>query len=173
MASYVTNWTQPAKHKFILPLTMPQATSTYTIGRVYLEEVEIPENCTVYGIQFYCYATAAGNVTVGLYSQASEGVADNGVLLASSASTAVPGINQQVLVAFASATAVTAGRYFLAIEFSDNTNTCGKPNSITLCANICYYDRGGGYGALTNPCPVTTTLNSSATFPCIALKLSV
>lgn len=138
------------------------ATATATAGRVYMALVEIPFPVVVDGIQNYNYATVAGNVTVGLYKAIVEDDPTGAVLIASSASTAMAGANAVQFIAFTSAVYLTPGRYYLAAEYSDGTATFGSSAiSAPLIQNsLAYYNRGGGYGALTDPCPAITLLTA-------------
>lgn len=133
-----------------------------TVGRVYMCEFEVTENMIVDAIAFYNHATIAGNVTVGIYGPiVTEETPLNSPLLVESASTAHAGANAVQIISITE-TSLKIGRYYVAAEFSDGTATFGRLNIYPIVNGWTgYYDRGGGYGALTDPCPATTTPTSS------------
>lgn len=145
-------------------------TQTTTAGTVYLALVEIPTACVVDGIQILNFATIAGNITVGLYKVVTEDDATNSILVAESASTALAGANLPQFIAFSSAIALSAGRYYTAIELSDATHTLGGGSltGVLMVTHNQSYARGGGYGALTNPCPAVT---NTVAFKCGLLRV--
>jgi hypothetical protein len=145
------------------------ATTVYTAGRVYMSRIELLKGQSVSKITFYNWATIAGNITVGIYAEGSSGTPVAGAVLAQSASTAHAGANGRQTITFASAVFLNAGAYYLAFETSDATATIGRNPSQDFGGTLSYYyDRGGGYGALTDPCPA-----SAATFGNIPTMLLV
>ena len=135
-----------------------QSTSgTLTAGRVHLNHFEVNYPVIVDAIAFYNFATVAGNITVGIYGPIpTEETCLNAPVLVQSASTAMAGANQRQVISL-TPTTLRPGRYYVAFETSDATATFGTGTSAgTIIEWIQYYDRGGGYGALTDPCPAVT-----------------
>lgn len=134
------------------------ATANPTAGRVYLLLFEVLTPCIVDRITISNGGTVAGNVTAGIYGPIStEETCNNSAVLVQSASTALSGTNagQDITI---TDTVLNPGRYYVAVEFSDATHLYGRNNNqnvVTGSGQI--YDRGGGYGALTNPCPAPTS----------------
>lgn len=145
------------------------ATSTYTAGRVYIMPFEIPNQCVVTGVDFGNAATIAGNITVGIYSEVTKDTPAGGTLLGSSASTAHANANNGQTINFANPIVLGAGVYYIAFEVSDATATIYKSQTVWLITpNSFVYDRGGGYGTLTDPCPAVSLSTSQ---PFIALNV--
>lgn len=157
MTTGVGNWTQPGKHRFLTPITYGPASATFTMtaGRVYLAEFQIPQATTVDRIGWYNFATVAGNVTVGIYGPLATEDTPQGAPLAVSVEVAMNGASA-AQVATITTTTLQAGRYYVALEVSDVTATIGRVNATQpFTPTNFYYDRGGGYGALTDPCPAS------------------
>ena len=136
-----------------------------TAGRVILHLVEVSSSCIVDAVIIVNAATVAGNVTIGLYGQVPL-TTDSCVgipLIAESASTAQSGASTAQIISFTSSTYIGAGKYYIAVEYSDATATYMRnSNQVQVPGWIQYYDRAGGYGALTNPCPVIVETGSSS-----------
>lgn len=135
---------------------------TPTAGRVYLNEFEVTTPVAVDGISIVNVATAAGSVTVGVYGPiATEETCNAAVVVANSASTAQSGtatVGSPQFIAFTGTVSLSPGRYYMASEFSDNTATFLRYTTfVQVTGWTQYYDRSGGYGALTTPCPSPTT----------------
>jgi hypothetical protein len=166
MGVRLSNQAPAAQHRWIKPYPVYGAVGTTAIavaGRVYLSAFEISEATIVDGIQISNFATVAGNVTVGIYKMIAEETTLNAVLIIESASTAQAGVSTGQLIPI-TATSLSIGRYYLAVEYSDATATYGKINVSTVVKQWSqYYDRAGGYGALTNPCPATTDAGALTT----------
>lgn len=163
--------------RLILPKhwSIPSTDATSVIGDVYLLQVDVPVDCTVDGIYVpKGSGTVAGNCIVGIYGPVARATDDpaNAAVRAQSSSTPMSGgTSSPQLVAFSQDIALTAGKYYIAVEF--DAAAAGKFLRMTqaLYANgIMYrYSRGGGYGALTDPCPATT--ESSTNQPGISLRV--
>jgi hypothetical protein len=147
--------------------------ATPTAGRVYLNEFEVLQETTVEGMIIDNVATVAGNVTVGIYGPiATEETCNAAPLKATSASTAQSGTSVPQYIAFTAASKLAPGRYYMACEFSDATATFLRYTTfVQVTGWTQYYDRGGGYGALTDPCPAPT--DSQATAPGMYLRCVV
>lgn len=141
------------------------------VGRVYMQEFEVTESVIIDGILIHNYAVVAGNVTVGIYRLVTEESSTNADLVVECASTALAGTNIAQLIPLAQ-TQLTPARYYAAVEYSDVTHTYGKFNNGCMVREwIMYYDRAGGYGALTNPCPAGAS--GSSTIPTMLVRCVV
>lgn len=150
---------------------VPAATSqTFTVGRVLLMEFVVEKNCRVDQIVYVSGGTAAGSATVGIYGPIStRETPDGAALLVESSSTAQSGTNTPQPISITETTLVP-GLYYVALEGSDATGTYMRNTNQTQVTGFgAYYDRGGGYGALTNPCPATTATGSA--LPGIKLRI--
>jgi len=162
----------PEQRRWIKPYIWGGVFSaTLTAGRVMLTEVEITELQVIDGINFYNYATIAGNAIVGIYGPiVTEDTCAGAPLLAQSASTALVNANTMQFIPFASVVTAPPGRYYLAFEASDATYTVGCQSVTGTVATFTQkYDRGGGYGALTDPCPAVTI--NTASIPNVILRV--
>ena len=146
--------------------TVAQTSSTYTAGRVYLIQIEIPQPVLASGI-IISNISPAGNAIVGIYPEGSTNTPAAAAVKVQSADTALSGSNQPQEIAI-TPTVLSPGTYYIAVEFSDNTATVQRfPAVYVLPGQSFYYDRGGGYGTLTSPCPAVTA--STATIPGVIL----
>lgn len=132
---------------------------TATAGRVYVLLFGVPNpGCSVDQIIFTTNATAAGNVTAGIYRIAAEDTPDDATLIVQSASTAVSGANAAQPISL-TATYLAPGRYYMALEFSDGTNTFNRnasaPQGTGFAAR---FDQV--YGTLPSTVPTTTADNA-------------
>jgi len=138
-----------------------------TAGRVYLIPIDIPWPVTIDRIIYQVGTTSAGNVRVGIYREGP--TADSptgGVLVVESASVAQSTANYLQLATVAD-TVLTPGQYFVGIQGDDVTGTLQK-SSTGVGAAAFTYDRAGGYGAFTNPCP---TASAGVNVPYFALRV--
>lgn len=131
-------------------------------GRVYLEEFEVERDTVADGIVLQNAATVAGNARVGIYGKVvTEDTCLDAPLKVESADTALSGTNAPQIITF-TPTKLKKGRYYMAIQFSDVTHTfLRQGNSTQVVGWGQYYDRGGGYGAFTTPCPAVTNTGSN------------
>jgi hypothetical protein len=166
MGVFLNNKTLAAVRRWIKPYMWSHVVSTSTnstAGRVRLSEFEITEPTAIDGILIYNFATVAGNVRVGIYgSIPTEETAVNSSLVVESADTVLSGTTRGQFIDLAQTTLPT-GRYYLACQFSDVThtfaqNTNANPSVISGWSQT--YDRVGGYGAFTNPCPAVSALTT-------------
>jgi hypothetical protein len=132
------------------------ATTNPTEGRVYLLPYIVPFQHTVELIG-YVAGAVAGNCIVGIYADDGDTPA-GGALIVESASVAIPAVANHMKELAIADTQLAAALYWLAIEFDDDSSAFRDiPAQLvdgTLVAY--YYDRAGGYGALTDPCPAVT-----------------
>lgn len=150
----------PVFRSWLMPFQWASSstTTTGTAGRVYAASFDVPISLSLDGVMIYNYATVAGNIRVGIYKSSTKDVIDGADLIMDSADTALAGTNQKQFIPFSSSIKLSPGQYWIAFELSDVTHTFGQStiNITTNEENLRQYDRGGGYGALTNPCPVTS-----------------
>ena len=99
----------------MISATSPGVSTIAASTNTYVAEVYVPNYVKLNGVAIYNYATAGGNVTIYL-------LANNGVSIANSTSTAVSGTStyQRVACSFA---ALPPGTYYIAAQFSSATNT--------------------------------------------------
>jgi hypothetical protein len=125
-------------------------------GRVLGSEFQPLGPCNAAGIAYEVGSVSNGNVRVGIYGPATapEEMAGTAVI-AESADTAQGSINTGQTVLFATPVSLAPGSlYYAAIEFSSATGTFLRiVTSVSVTGFLPYYDRSGGYGALTNPAP--------------------
>lgn len=156
--------TSTIPYKTILPTRLwgisNGASANGTAGRVYLQRVEVPEQRIINGISFVNWNPTNGNVYVGIYPDIGTGTPVGATLLVSSASTAVSGTVDTGQTVSIADTTLTAGSYYVAIQFSGTTNELLFHNNKAVYIDLTtgfYYDRAGGYGAFTTPCPASTS----------------
>ncbi len=146
--------------------------ATYTAGTVYLEQIEVRTDSFVDAIVISNAATIAGNITVGVYGPVALATEDPSaaVMIVESASTAHSGANMSQAVTFTE-TFLPKGKYYLAFEASDATATVNRHANVRQVTGWTgTYARGGGYGALTNPCPTYT--ETASNMPGMLLRAS-
>lgn len=126
-------------------------------GRVYLKKFEVPFDLEVDAVVTVNGDSVAGSMTVGIYGPVvTEETCLNAPLAVESASTAISGTTAPQTITF-NTTRLRAGRYYVALEYSDTTSRYLRHAQQTMTTGWTqFYDRGGGYGALTNPCPAVT-----------------
>lgn len=131
-------------------------------GTVYLNLFEVPFDVTVDAINIVNGDSVAGNVIVGVYGPIpTEETPLDAVVAVESASTALSGVNGPQTISL-TPTVLRTGRYYLASEYSDTTTRYFRNgNQIQVTGWSFTYARGGGYGALTNPCPAPTESGSA------------
>jgi len=134
------------------------STEVVATARVYVNPIVVPVDLYVDAVIIHLGDPVAGNVIVGIYADNTD-TPVGGAVIIESASTAKTGTNRQMEVAITE-TLLTKGLYWLAIE-SDEATTILQKSSGYWCAGGTLkshtYERAGGYGALTDPCPATTT----------------
>lgn len=137
---------------------------TFTAGRVLLLQFTVPIPVLADALTYVVGGTSNGNVTGGIIRPVSPFAdsADAGVVVAESASTAQGTINDHQVLAFTAAVWLAPGTYYAALEGSSATGTYMRVGNQRQAPGLgAFYDRAGGYGALTTPTP-TTTDNGSA-----------
>jgi hypothetical protein len=132
------------------------SSQTATAGRVYVSLIEVTVRSVVDRISWTNGATVAGNVRVGIYGPlVTEETCLGASLIVESASTAQAGVN--VVQSITISATLEPGRYYIAWQSDDNTATFMRSTGNNyLTGSVQIYDRGGGYGAFTTPCPAVT-----------------
>lgn len=140
-----------------------------TAGRVLLALFEVDRDCTVDAIVINNGASVAGNVVVGIYGPIpTEETCAGAAVKVQSASTALSGTSQPQTISI-TATKLKKGRYYVAVEYENAGHTFFRQTNTTQVAGWTqYYDRAGGYGALTDPCPAVT--NSATDMPGVRVR---
>lgn len=131
---------------------------TFTAARVRLAMFDLgpaADPIVVDGVTYIVGDVSAGEVTAGVYGPVSlTADAPDGssvIVESSSVAQAAPGTLQHVSF---SPTSLRPGVYYVALEGSDATGTYLRQSNQRQAPGITgYYDRAGGYGALTSPCP--------------------
>lgn len=134
----------------------------FTAGRVLLSEFELQDDAFIEGVTYIVGGTSNGNVRVGIYGPiTTEETALDAPLLVESASTAQGSINTSQSISLTK-TKAKAGRYYVALQGDSGTGTYQRNTNQTQVTGWGqYYDRGGGYGAFTTPCPAVTNTGSA------------
>lgn len=144
-----------------LAVQVPVDTSyTMATARVYLMPIQVLFPSTVDRICVIYSGTRAGNMRVGIYTDAGDSPFD-GDLVVESASIAKSGTwrHQEFTIA---ATFLEPGLYWVAIQSDEATTVLlwlDGVGTVPVAHQPYYYDRGGGYGAMTDPCPAVTAIN--------------
>lgn len=151
------------ERRYILPyVNFPTASSFSPVaGRVYLELLyDIISPVAIDQISVVNGSAIAGSITVGIYGPlVTEDTCAGSPLIATSTSTAQSGTTKQQDIPIVQ-TNLNTGRYYVAIEYSSTSakfvGTPALPLNISAFAQ--FYDRSGGYGTLTDPCPTITSI---------------
>lgn len=136
---------------------------TFTVGRVLLVQFTAPDFCQVDGLSYVVGTTAAGNVIGGIVGPIGQTADDavGGVVVAQSASTAQGATSGAQMLTW-TAVWLRPGIYYAALEGSDATGTYMRQSNAMQATGLgVFYDRSGGYGALTDPTPATTGTGSA------------
>lgn len=143
-------------HRWIQPYNTGIALSNQVAiaGKVYLLLFEINQPTIANGIVIQNAGIIAGSVTVGIYGPIiTEETCTGTPVKIQSVSTILTGINSPQIITF-NPTKLNSGRYYMAVEYSDNIHTyISLPNTKQVEGWVQYYDRSGGYGSLIGPCP--------------------
>jgi hypothetical protein len=124
-------------------------------GRVYLCPIDIAWPVIVDRIIYKIGAATNGNLRAGIYRQgATPDSPAGGVLMVESASIAA-GVAFALQAITIVDTLLIPGQYFVALQWDNNVSTFEEIYDESL-AYVFYYNRGGGYGAFTSPCPAIT-----------------
>jgi hypothetical protein len=139
-------------------------TQTGTVGRVHLCPIIVPYLMTfdTIGCVISTKGGADTTVTMGIYPSSSD--APDGTAPLLSVTMPADGASTGFEEVAISDLQLSAGEYFVALETADTViifNRYSTAAGTAVVTNVkyltgCYYDRSGGYGALTNPCPATT-----------------
>lgn len=157
--------TNPAVIRWLAPyyggFSVVTTSQTSTAGTVLLALFEAPARCIVDQIVYVSGTTASGSVVVGIYGPVlTEETALDCPLVVESASTLQSGTSVPQAVTIA-ATSLAPGRYYVAFEGEGTGQTYMRHgNQPQVIGWGLSYVRGGGYGALTNPCPTPASSNA-------------
>ncbi len=163
----------PTYNRYIKPYhgawTIATTSATPVAGRVYLEQFEIENPSKVDGIYIYNVATAAGSCIVGIVGPiVADDTAGTAPVVAQGTAT-VTGTNTAQLISLSTTPILVPGRYYACAEWSDVTCTFARhTNQQVVLGWTQRYDRGGGYGALTDPTPATT--NDGSNMPMLTIR---
>lgn len=144
----------------------------FTSGRVHLVQFQLPEARVVDGITYVVGATADGNVTAGIIGPVAvtADTAQGAAVLVQSTSTAQGTINDAQRVDL-TPTLLAPGIYYAALEGSSGSGTYMRQSNQRQAVGLNqYYDRDGGYGALTDPTPAVVDTGSVA--PALRIRLA-
>lgn len=138
-----------------------------TAGRVYMIPIDVPWRITIDRIIYQVGIVGAGNVRLGIYREGATADSPAGAdLVVESASVAQAGVNNIQMVTVAD-TVLTPGQYFSGIQGDNIAGTFYRSlDSGQVIARR--YDRGGGYGAFTDPCPAVV---ADAGLPFLGLRI--
>lgn len=120
-------------------------------GRINIVPIDVAWAVVIDKIIYVVGSVAAGNVRLGIYRQGAEDTPRAGALVVESASVPQAAVHTIQMVSVAD-TLLTPGQYYLAIQGDNATGTLWRYYD-TGCSFAWRYDRGGGYGAFTTPCP--------------------
>ena len=173
--TYSVNKTTQTPKQYFSEYQKVGANTTFafgTAGRVYLVPIIITEPTWIDTMFLEIHSVSAGNVTMGLYPDDGSGSPETEDLILETASTPAPGIYRCLAITIP-LTHLNPGVYWPAVEASDVTLETHRQsgfntNTSTLVPK--YYDRGGGYGALTDPCPALTANASGSLYVFVGLS---
>lgn len=174
MTSRITLQSPGSPGRWLTPTHGGIATTsqTFTVARVLLLQFHVPTACVIDGLAYVVGAVAAGNVIGGIIGPVSRtgDTAAAGVVLAESASTAQAAATTAQTLTW-TAVAAAPGLYYAALEGSDVTGTYARQSNQSQALGLLqFYDRGGGFGALTPTTPAVTDTGSAA--PGIRVRLA-
>jgi hypothetical protein len=134
-----------------------------TAGRAYMVPIEIPIDCYISKLGVVWGTTSAGNVTFGLYKSNTYSPG-NQPLVAQTVDLAKASANNAQEGAITE-TFVQAGLYFLTVESNETTSVILRASNPSRfnggTYKTCYFDVGGGYGALPSTCPAVSWSSST------------
>lgn len=158
----VERWPKPALSQ---PTTNAQ--SVGVVGRVFLGLFEIQKLCRVDAVVVMSgMASPAGNITVGIYGPIpTEDTCAAAPLVSQSASTTLTATSSNPqAISLTTTPNLAPGRYYVAYEADATTVLVQRhTNNREVPGAWQYYNRSGGYGALTDPAPTVLDQTSSST----------
>lgn len=165
---------QPFPGRWLTPAHggLAVTSQTITVARVYLLQVVVPAACTVDGIAYIVGAVSAGNVRLGICGPVAVGTdtALAAPVVVESASVAQSTINLPQLVAL-TPTVLQAGVYYATFQGDTGTGTYMRHGNQLQAPGVSQtYDRGGGYGAFTDPTPAVADTGSA--MPGLRIRLA-
>lgn len=174
MMSRITLQSPGVPNRWLTPTHGGIATTsqTWTVGRVLLLQFHVLAPCYIDGLSYVVGSVSAGTVIGGIIGPVSRtgDTAAGGTVVAESASTA-QGTATGTQTLTWTAVAVSPGIYYAALEGSDITGTYARQGNQAQAPGLLqFYDRGGGFGALTPTTPAVTDTGSAA--PGIRVRLA-
>ena len=158
--------TKDATYRYLSSLSLDLAEEPingWTAGRVHLVEIAVPDAVTVDRIMTMIGGSGTGNVRFGIYKEgATAHSPDGGELVIESAAIDVSAYSRGLAAMTIAETALAAGIYFLAFQASADTVYLYTSYDVVGVLGS-YYDRAGGFGAFTDPCPETAAADRAAT----------
>lgn len=149
-------------------------TQTFTVGRVFLTHFEVREPSWIDRAVYVAGSNPAGSVVVGVYGPiTSEETCDGAPLIAQTdpALNAQTVTNNPEVIDFTTSILLRPGRYYMAFQGASQAGSYMRhANQTQVTGWTQYYDRAGGFGALTDPCPATTV--SASVMPGMRLRVS-
>jgi hypothetical protein len=136
-----------------------------TAGRVLLSEFEVTQPVVLGAIIVNHASSIVGSVICGIYGPIpTEETCLNASVLAQSAITDCVGTaTQPQSILFQSSVLAQKGRYYAATQFSSASEFYLRNSNTTQVVGwVQFYNRSGGFGALTDPCPAVTETGSAA-----------
>jgi hypothetical protein len=136
---------------------------------VYYQLIEIDRSITAFGINVLQNTIISGNVQVALYQIATANKNNNTITLDGSTKlresgsvvmTGNVGFPQAQLIPFTSTVAITAGLYFLAVQYSSATATFSRYGNFTVYPNLGYTSVPGSF-TLPATAPAGTATNNN------------
>lgn len=150
--------------RFLIPYHTGIAATdqTATAGRVLLLLFENFSRINIDSLIIINGTVIAGNVIVGVYGPiVTEDTCLGAPVLVQSASTPIVGANGPQIVPITETT-LPRGRFYMAVEYSSATHQYRRQtNASQIIGWGQFYDRAGGFGALTDPCPAATDTGSA------------
>lgn len=160
-ASIISNgaqrWIKP--YHWSIAVTAQQATA----GRVLLNEFEVSNPVVLDALVITNTGTVAstlGSIICGVYGPiATEETCLNASVMTESSITDSSTNNQLITVP---SVVLGTGRYYIAVQYSNGNHVYLRQSNTTQVTGWCqFYDRAGGFGALTQPCPSVTNTGSA------------
>lgn len=147
--------------------------ATPIAGRAYCCLVEVMEDTEIDQIVWTNGTAVSGNLRVAIYGPVvTEDTMLGAAVIYDSGDIAQSGVSNFQAHTLSSTKLLAAGRYYIALMLDNTTARFVRQSNQAMADGwVQYYDRGGGYGAFTNPAPAMTA--TGANCPCISLRAKV
>lgn len=153
------------------PIT-EQISMNFTVGRVFLKQIAVPWRTTIDRLIFQVGIQTAGNIYLALYGpEVAVDTPAGAPLIDYAGSVALAAVRCLQDEAMQVATHVLEpGIYWIGIEGGNiGGSWYGGRNCAGEIQPACRYDRAGGYGIPTDPCPAVTFLDAH---PLVGMRIS-